>query len=817
VIESNITKNETARLASLHSLKVLDTAAEERFDRITRLASNIFKVPIALISLVDAERVWFKSGRGVEATETPRSNAFCEYTIRGENTFIVPNAIEDSRFADHPLVVGKAGIRFYTGQPLVGPGGHNIGTLCLIDHQPRGFSEEDQEILRDLAAIAQNELSRLDLNQLFLEKQQKEEALQQSQAQLRSVIGNAPLILFTLDQNGVVTLAEGKSLAAINRKPNEVVGLSIYKLYKHIPEIIQAVNRALDGETISNLLEVNGLAFKCWYAPLRNSRTEQPAGVIGVAYDITELKQIERDLRAERDFALQVMNTMGQGLIIVNTQGAFEFVNPAYAAMLDYKPEELIGKTVFDVTRSEDQETLKQALLLRAAGKTSSYETRLQRVDGSTIDVTSTGVPNRRNGEYAGSIAVVTDLTERKRIEENLELARDQAMEASRLKSEFLATVSHEIRTPMTGIIGMSELLLDTPLDHEQREFVTVVYESGQALLTIINDILDLSKIEAGKLLLENTDFKLASVVNSAVEVLTPKARAKNLALYVAIHPAVPTYLYGDAGRLRQVLLNLLSNAIKFTRQGYVSIEVGLDNVCCCDFEVALRFVVSDSGMGIPMTLQQRLFRPFSQADGSNTRHYGGTGLGLVISKKLVTLMGGEIGVQSEEGMGATFWFTARFTPANIPDQIAIKACTCQLPARPPKILADKRLLLVDDDEDCGQLLKLQVSKLGYKLQTATNGQMALKAIIQGRSNYDLILMDCMMPGIDGFMTTHAIRQHEQASGKHIPIIALTANAMPNDREKCLDAGMDDYLSKPVTLPELASMIERWLPLDTLR
>jgi len=683
----------------------------------------------------------------------------------------------------------------------------------------------------------------------------------------------------------------------------------------------------------------------------------------------------------ERDFALQVMNTMGQGLTVTDANGRFEYVNPAYARMLGYTPEELIGTMPLDYTLPEDRAVLEQAREQRQTGATTSYETRLRARDGRLIPVLVTGAPRWRAGEYAGAIAVVTDLTERKRIEEDLARARDQAMESSRLKSEFLATVSHEIRTPMNSILGMTELLMDTPLDREQRDLLATVQDSAQTLLNIINDILDLSKIESDKLVLDRMDFDLRATLEGTVELLAVQAREKHLALMLDLAPDMPHRAIGDPIRLRQILINLIGNAIKFTEQGHVLVRAAIAETTATHW--TLHCSVSDTGIGISEAARARLFQPFTQADGSMTRRYGGTGLGLAITKRLVELMNGTIHFESVEGRGTTFTFTvqlersssAEVTSPHAPelrgarvlivdDNVAHRAILrryvtawgmtadeaatasdaldalrravnagapfaaalvdwmmpeqdglafAQAVRREPALDATPLILLTAFDEpnlgararhagfaayltkpirqsalldtlarvmagtpesddrrqttddrrqrtdnrqqrtddrrqtsdnrqqttdDRGQraesreketagqrvvllaednptnqkLAMLQLRKLGLAVHAVPNGRAALETYAATPDAFALLLMDCQMPEMDGFTATRAIRKLELISGRHIPIIAMTANAMEGDREECLAVGMDDYLSKPVQIEQLEQTLRRWIP-----
>jgi PAS domain S-box-containing protein len=640
--------------------------------------------------------------------------------------------------------------------------------------------------------------------------------LQIKQERYARLSEHSATVIWEVDSRGLFTYASEASTSVVGYRPDELIDrLHFYDLHPE-PKRQAVKTDTLAGfarkdsfhELVSDLQTKDGQQI---WASINAIPTLNPDGTLkgysGSLADITQRKQTEDALRDSESRLRAITDSAYDAIAMMDPQGNITYWNPAAQRILGHSRDEALGQCLHSlITPARFRPAFEAAFPSfltsgqgAAVGKT--LDVQALHKDGHEIDVQIALSAIHLDGAWH-SVGVMRDVTERKRAQEELRKNKELAEQANEAKSMFLANMSHEIRTPMNGVIGMTELLLDTPLNPEQRHFAQIVRSSGESLLHLINDILDFSKIEAGKFELEILDFDLAPLLDDFSKLLAPQAQNKGLAFHCRIDPDVPQHLSGDPSRLRQVLFNLVGNALKFTPRGSVTVQVSCMSVT--EGAIVLRFAVRDTGIGIPTHKQALLFEKFTQLDASTSRQYGGTGLGLAICKQLVELMDGEIGLSSTVGQGTEFWFTSCFAPALHPKARA----QAELPK--PQ-WPDIRVLLVEDSPINQKVALGYLKSFAVQADVVDNGAAAIQAL-RTRA-YGLVFMDMQMPEMDGLEATRRIRAaHPGVPNAGVPIIAMTANVMQGDREKCLEAGMDDYLSKPVTPGSLTAILEKWMP-----
>jgi len=666
-----------------------------------------------------------------------------------------------------------------------------IGVIVVQHYEKENvYSQRDVEFLSAVAT----QLA------LVIDRKRAEEALIESDRRFRDLFYDAPVGYHELDVEGRITCVNTTELSMLGYSPEDMIG-------HHVWDFIE------DGETARRTFAEKMAGRK----PLRNverafrrkdgsfmsvqlddQMLHDPSGrLIGIRatlQDIGERKRAQEALTQSEQRFRDLFENASDVIYTADFAGNFTSLNQSGERMTGYTHEEALHLNFSQVVSPETYKVVQQMTALKLQSSDATvYELEFLKKNGEPLLVEVSSRAIFENGKPVGIQGIGRDMTQRKQVEAELKLARDVAVESVRLKSEFLANMSHEIRTPMNGVIGMTGLLLDTDLDEEQRDCAETIRSSGEALMTIINDILDFSKIEAGRLQFETLDFLLNNTVEDTIELLAERAHHKNIEFASLILSDVPTDLRGDPGRLRQVLTNLIGNALKFTEHGEVVVRVEKESETKDD--VVLRFMISDTGIGISESAQKNLFQAFMQADGSTTRKYGGTGLGLAISKQLVELMGGQMGVTSTPGHGSTFWFTARFGKQSV---------SLSVHQTPLISLKNLRVLIVDDNATNRKILTHQLGSWGAISQEAESGLQALELLRSAAAEgvaYDLAVLDLMMPEMDGFETARAIKSDPKLAGMHL--VMLTSFGARGHGITAREAGVAAYLTKPVRQSQL--------------
>lgn len=796
---------ESERLAALERLEVLDSPSEPLFDSLTELAAQTFNAPIALISLVDHERQWFKACVGLDVDHTSRDISFCQHAILSDQVFVVLDAAHDERFRDNPLVTGPPDIRFYAGAPLITPQGYRLGTICVIDTVPRQtFSDVDASRLQ---AIAMSVMQALVLR---LDSRERERIAAVAEQQNK-------LLKLAEDMAGVGTWSW--DVAADRTTWSD----QVYRIHGYEPDVeppaLQGVLERYhpdDAKTLSDhvqraVTEGRDYALEARiYRPdgserhvlARGACQKDPSGavaaIVGTFQDITEHVAAERFIRTLTDNLPGMVGCW-------DAEMRCRFANAGYREWFGQSPESMLSMTLPELLGPELFAKNERSIRAALNGEAQSFPRTLVKPTGEVGHTWTHYIPDiDASGRVQGMYVLVSDVTALKQAEDELqetnvllEAARDQAEAAAAVKAEFLANMSHEIRTPLNGILGFAEVLSNTGLDQDQRRYLDRIRTAGKGLSALIDDILDFSKIESGKMTTERRAFDLLGLATDVVELMQVSV-AGRLDLQLGFDDGVSPWVMGDEQRTRQVLLNLLGNAAKFTHEGSVILRVGVS-------AGQLELRVTDTGIGISPDALSRLFQGFTQADTAVSRRFGGTGLGLNISRTLARLMQGDVTLESQPDVGTTAIFTLPYAPAEAQSPPAPASITVSS-TRPLKVLA------VDDVVANIELLDILLSRAGHAVVCAMSGDAAIE-ILERDAGFDLVLMDVQMPGMDGLAATRLIRAMANGA-QRIPVVALTANVLADQIEACRAAGMDDHLGKPIKMEELLSLLSRVSLLD---
>mgnify|MGYP001805948480 CR=1 FL=1 len=708
----------------------------------------------------------------------------------------------------HPKVTSLAGL--YLFGLLV-----HLWMICCIFFLPATLVHTVVNTIT-LPVLLIYPLATLLVCQLFLQMERHiavEQALEQERNSLDSLVQAIPDLLFEMGLDGRYYACYARSPDQLAAPPEQLVGKTVGDILppQAAEECLKALQEAdasghSHGRQIRLPLAAGDVWFELSVTRKSGDSTDQPHFVV-LSRNITERKQIEQKLETDHNYLKVLFEYGGSGHLIVSSERIIVQVNQQFCEMLGYAEQELLGQSVRMLHLDEQhyQDWAPRFIQARSGFIHLSVEHPSLRKDGSIIWCVFTGVKLTLPDGDQGVVWSVIDISDRKQVEVELRQAKEAAEAANRAKSEFLANMSHEIRTPMNGVIGMAHLLGDTELNPEQKKYLANIESSANSLVTLIGDILDLSRVEAGKMELVNVSFSLRRCIDELVESQQFEISQKKLNVRTAIADSVPDILLGDQLRTRQILLNLVGNAIKFTEQGTVVISANL--LSHSGNGVLLRLSVSDTGIGMSPALLKRIFAPFEQADNSTTRRYGGSGLGLAICNRLVELMGGRIWAESNEGGGSCFQVELPFV---VPDSPV-------LPQRPATCLPEQlqaagvlSILLAEDNRINAEFIVKVLGRMGHRVTAVEDGTQVLEQLKQNR--FDCILMDIQMPVMGGDAATSAIRQQEQKTGGHIPIIALTAHAMADERERLLQQGFDAHVAKPVDVALLMAELRRLVP-----
>lgn len=829
------------RSALFERYDILRTKREKEFDDIVLLAKSLLKTPFSVISFLDGEHQWFKAEIGLGIDQTRHEDSFCRFMPKGDHVFIIKDTLEDERVRHNPYVQGEPGLRFYAGAPLQSPEGMRLGTLCVLDTQPREFNAEEREILQ---ALSRQVMALLELRRAKHERKIAEERLHFA-LDTSSLMGTWDWDL----QQDLVYLDE-RTAEWFSVDPSRArIGASSQDLFSRIhPEdadwvvkkFREAVARSGElSEQFRILSDDGNIRWVLVHGQSHSATNGEPIRFPGAIVDITDKKRAERKQAALIELYQRLPNLKSSaeitgvaaeliGKTLFGTRAGYGQVDPEVPSIMvendwcsegfsslkglhyfrdfgeEFAESVVSGEVIVINDIYEDTRTAPCAERCMSIDVRSLINVSLVR-DGRVCALFYIH-DNKPRAWREGEVQLVKDMAQRTwaadeklRAEEQMMAALKEAEAANIAKTEFLANMSHEIRTPMNAIIGLSNILAGENLTPRQKEYMRTLQMSADSLLALINDLLDISKIEARTVELEQIRFDLAKMLQEIISMMNVKAKEKNLEFSMDSDFIKMRDFIGDPTRIRQIVVNLCSNAIKFTDKGRIHIHVtgspgdepGIENISIS---------VEDTGVGIAASQLEHIFEKFVQADTSINRKYGGTGLGLAITKTLAGIMGGDVTVESELGKGSKFTVTLPLKVAENSDDFVE---TIYKNSK-DKIMSEhkKRVLLVEDYAPNVLVAGTFLEEFGYDWDSAKSGNEAV-AMFE-RTSYDAILMDVQMFGMNGLEATRLIRAFEAGHKRErTPIIGMTAHALAGDRERCLGVGMDDYISKPFNPNEL--------------
>ncbi|MBI1339316.1 PAS domain S-box protein [bacterium] len=812
---------EISRLNALRELNVLDTGPEAGFDAIVNAVAAALGAPIALVSLIDEDRQWFKSRIGLDVSQTPRDIAFCDHAIRSADPLVITDARTDPRFAENPLVTGEPRIVSYLGAPLITSDGHALGTLCAIDRRRRDWTAQEVQHLRAIAEVVvellRQRAAALDARRLSREVGELSAELAAKSRFLDEVTTLTEVGGWDVDvRSGAIHWTPiTRRIYGVDETFHPTL-TNVIEFYA--PEAIPTVRETLENAVRNGqswdieLPFITAQGQRIWVRAVgRPVRIDgRVTRLVGALQDVTQ-KRLERETLvrslAAADRALSDLNAYRRALdrysivSVFDSSGKVLFANDRYCEVSGYAREELVGADDPLLRRDDHDEAMIETLrsTIRLGNAWHGVVCN-RRIDGELYWLDTTVVPlTDTDGRPERFVTFGFDVTDRIRYEQELEIRRVEAESANAAKSAFLASMSHEIRTPLNGVIGIAGALARTSLDPHQQELVDLINSSGHVLDRLLTDLLDLSRAESGKIEIIAEPFDLAATITSSAMLHQANAETKGIALEVDLSPSVHGVVLGDGVRIGQIVANLVANAVKFTHAGRVQITADVSPTPSRPGHADLTVIVRDTGIGFDEASAERLFQRFEQGDAATHSRYGGAGLGLAICRALSDAMGGEISAVSTPGEGSVF--TVRL-PLALAEPASVATRPAPVVAPPPEAPAglarSYRVLLAEDHPINQRVVSLVLESTGADITCASNGAQAVERF--RTQAFDIVLMDIRMPEMGGLTAIRLIREMEAGrGGARTPIAVLTATTGGDDRKAALSAGADVVLVKPIS------------------